>query len=84
MKNEIVPYSKIVNPEQLGAMLRQVRKRQGITQEDLSAIAGIGPRLIGEIERGKLTAEIGKVFHLLASLGLEIVVQPRTTRDWQG
>lgn len=84
MKNEIVPYSKIINPAQLGALLRLVRKRQGITQEDLSAIAGIGPRLIGEIERGKLTAEIGKVFHLLASLGLEIVVQPRTTRDWQG
>jgi len=84
MKNEIVPCSKIVNPAQLGAMLRQVRKRQGITQEDLSAIAGIGPRLIGEIERGKATAEVGKVFHLLASLGLEIVVQPRTTRDWQG
>jgi y4mF family transcriptional regulator len=84
MKNENVPYSKIVNPEQLGALLRQVRKRQGITQEDLSAIASIGPRLIGEIERGKPTAEIGKVFHLLASLGLEIVVQTRTTRDWQG
>ncbi|MDZ4186302.1 MAG: helix-turn-helix transcriptional regulator [Desulfuromonadales bacterium] len=84
MKNENVPYSKIVNPEQLGALLRQVRKRQGITQEDLSGLASIGPRLIGEIERGKPTAEIGKVFHLLASLGLEIVVQPRTTRDWQG
>lgn len=84
MNKEIVPYGKIVNPEQLGTLLRQVRKRQGITQEDLSAIAGIGPRLIGEIERGKLTAEIGKVFHLMASLGLEIVVQPRSTRDWQG
>jgi hypothetical protein len=43
----------------------------------------VGPRLIGEIERGKSTAEIGKVFQLLASLGLDISIQPRTSRDWR-
>jgi hypothetical protein len=37
--------------------------------------------LIGEIERGKPTAEIGKVFQLLAGLGLVISIAPRTTRD---
>lgn len=40
-----------------------------------------GSRLIGEIERGKTTAEIGKVFQLLAGLGLVISIAPRTTRD---
>ncbi len=83
MENEVVPYGKISGPAQLGILLRQARKMQGISQEDLSALAGIGPRLIGEIERGKATAEIGKVLQLLASLGLEVIVQPRTTRNWR-
>jgi len=81
MTEKNLPYGKISNPTQLGALVRSVRKSQGITQEDLSALAGLGPRLIGEIERGKQTAEIGKVFQLLASLGLDLVVQPRTTRN---
>jgi HTH-type transcriptional regulator / antitoxin HipB len=84
MNVKLIPYGKISNTTQLGALLRQTRKKQGISQEDLSALAGIGTRLIGEIERGKATAEVGKVLHLLASLGLEVIVQPRTTRDWQG
>jgi y4mF family transcriptional regulator len=81
MDDRTFPYGKISDPRQLGALLRQVRKAQGITQEDLSALAGVGPRLIGEIERGKPTAEIGKVFQLLASLGLDLTIQPRSTRD---
>jgi len=81
MNNKTIPNGNISNPEQLGTLIRQVRKGQGVTQEDLSALVGVGPRLIGEIERGKPTAEIGKVFQLLAGLGLVISIQPRTTRD---
>lgn len=81
MDSKTLPNGNILNPEQLGTLIRQVRKRQGITQEDLSSLVGVGPRLIGEIERGKPTAEIGKVFQLLAGLGLVISIAPRTTRD---
>ncbi len=81
MAKEILPYGRISDLKELGELIRKARKAQRITQEDLSALAGLGPRLIGEIERGKPTAEIGKVFRLLASLGLEISVQPRTTRN---
>lgn len=81
MDNKTIPNGNIPNPEQLGILIRQFRKRQGITQENLSALIGVGPRLIGEIERGKPTAEIGKVFQLLAGLGLVISIAPRTTRD---
>ncbi len=81
MDSKTIPNGNISNPEQLGALIRQVRKGQEITQEDLSSLVGVGPRLIGEIERGKPTAEIGKVFQLLAGLGLVISIKPRTTRD---
>ncbi|MFK5925460.1 MAG: helix-turn-helix domain-containing protein [Desulfuromusa sp.] len=81
MNNKSIPNGNILTPAQLGTLIRQVRKEQEITQEDLSSLVGVGPRLIGEIERGKPTAEIGKVFQLLAGLGLVISIQTRTTRD---
>jgi y4mF family transcriptional regulator len=81
MGSKTIPNGNISNSEQLGILIRQVRKRQGITQEDLSSLVGVGPLLIGEIERGKSTTEIGKVFQLLAGLGLIISIAPRTTRD---
>lgn len=81
MDSKTILNGNISNPKQLGTLIRHVRKGQGITQEDLSSLAGVGPRLIGEIERGKPTAEIGKVFQLLAGLGLVISIAPRTTRD---
>jgi HTH-type transcriptional regulator / antitoxin HipB len=76
MNDKNVLYGKVSDPAQLGFLIRQVRKAQGITQEDLSEMARVGPRLIGEIERGKPTAEIGKVFQLMTSLGLVITIQP--------
>ncbi|PNU18721.1 transcriptional regulator [Geothermobacter hydrogeniphilus] len=83
MVAEKIPYGKIDDLEQLGVVIRQVRKEQGVTQEELSALVGVGPRLIGEIERGKPTAEIGKVLRLLSGLGLSLSIQPRTSRDWR-
>ncbi len=83
MTDRKVPFGKISDLRQLGTLIRQARRNQGITQEDLSSLAGLGPRLIGEIERGKPTAEIGKVFQLLASLGLDVIIQPRTSRNWR-
>lgn len=83
MHGKNIPYGKISDSLQLGALIRQVRKKQGITQEDLSALAGVGPRLIGEIERGKPTAEFGKVLKLLGALGLTFAIHPRTTKDWR-
>jgi y4mF family transcriptional regulator len=83
MNDKNILYGKVSDPGQLGSLIRQVRKAQGITQEDLSEMARVGPRLIGEIERGKPTAEIGKVFQLMTSLGLVISIQPRTSKDWR-
>jgi y4mF family transcriptional regulator len=60
----------------LGAAIRAERTRLRVSQEQLAAAAGVGPRLIGEIERGKPTAEIGKVFDVLNALGLRIGIEP--------
>ncbi len=45
--------------------------------EDLSDTAMLGPRLIGELERGKETCQIGKVLQILKCLGIEIGIVPK-------
>lgn len=53
MDSKTIPNGNISKPEQLGILICQIRKRQRLTLEDLSSLAGVVSRLIGEIERGK-------------------------------
>lgn len=62
----------------LGAVIRQERKRQGLTQLDLATYSGVGINFLSNIERGKETAEIGKVMAVLNTLGLVIAVERRS------
>lgn len=64
----------MMTPSQLGKIIRFERKKQGLTQPDLALICGSGIRFIVDIENGKETCQIGKVFKLLNSLGLDIDV----------
>jgi len=66
-------------PEGLGALIRAERKAQGLRQPDLAAAAGTSVRLVVEVERGKPTAQIGKVLELLRQLGLRVEVRGATT-----
>ena len=43
----------------------------------ISAFGNLGTRFLSELERGKATAELGKVLKALQTLGLEVVIQPR-------
>lgn len=60
---------------ELGALIRQVRKQQDMTQEDVSGLAGFGNRFIIDLERGKETVQAQKVIDVLSLLGLELVVR---------
>ena len=59
----------------IGQKIRAVRKAQGLTQEQLAAMCGVGVRFLREVEKGKEAAQIGKVLHVLKMLGLEIRIQ---------
>ena len=58
----------------LGMAVRQARKAHGLTQAELAGLAGTGPRFISELERGKASAELGKVLDVLAVLGLRLLL----------
>ena len=57
--------------KEIGQLVRRTRKQQGLTQEQLAATAGVGVRFIRELEQGKASCHIGKVFTVLSMLGIE-------------
>lgn len=62
--------NKIPNTKDLGLMVRDARKEQGLSQDDLAGMTGVGRRFIGDVEQGKETAQLGKVLLILSALGL--------------
>ena len=70
-------YGVVRNATELGRLVRAHRKDRSLNLETVSAIGGFSMRFLSEFERGKDTAELGKVMAALHSLGLEMVVEPR-------
>ena len=62
----------------LGDLVREVRKRQGLTQLDVAGLAGLSNRFIIDLERGKETLQMQKAMDVLALLGLELVVRKKS------
>ncbi|MBT9483882.1 helix-turn-helix transcriptional regulator [Sediminibacterium sp.] len=58
----------------LSAFLKEQRKHNNLTQEDLAAKSGVGLRLVREIEQGKVTMRMDKVNQILALFGAELTV----------
>lgn len=58
----------------IGKIIRDERKELGLRQDELAAASGVGLRFIVELERGKETAQIGKVITVLAALGCELQI----------
>ena len=77
MRGELKLSIKINNPKELGQHLLEERKRLKLTQKEISEFSDVGRKFIIEIEKGKVTAQLGKVFELLNSLGLELHIIKR-------
>ena len=57
-------------------MVRETRKSLGVTQKELALTSGTGLRFIIDLEKGKETAEIGKVLTILQTLGIQLTLTP--------
>jgi predicted transcriptional regulator len=79
-KDQKIPYGTISSVSEMGILVRQHRKSQKVRIEDLSDMAMMSARLIGEFERGKETCQVGKILQILKFLGLEIRIVPRGTK----
>ena len=70
--------TKIKNAEDLGSVVREARKAQKLSQDNLAGMAGTGRRFIVDLEKGKETVQFGKVLRVLATLGVSVA----TIRKW--
>lgn len=69
----------VSDPPALGRIVRETRRALGLTQPKLALSAGVGVRFLVDIEKGKTTAQIGKIMSVLAALGIEIELSPPNT-----
>lgn len=64
-----------MTPETIGQTIRNARRAQGLRQDQLAAVAGVGVRFLVELEAGKPTAQIGKALNVLAALGCRMTIE---------
>ncbi|WP_420237166.1 type II toxin-antitoxin system Y4mF family antitoxin [Telmatobacter bradus] len=60
----------------IGQIIRENRKRLGVTQKDLALTSGTGLRFVIDLEKGKETCQIGKVLTVLQTLGIKLALTP--------
>lgn len=67
----------ITDTKGLGLLIRQERKQQGLTQEQLAGLTGVGVRFVRELEAGKESCQIGRALQVATGLGLLLSVGTR-------
>lgn len=59
-----------ISPRQIGEYVRRRRLASRLTQTELGELAGVGLRLVSELERGKPTLRIDAVNKVLRIFGM--------------
>lgn len=65
-----------MTPRDIGRVVRETRRAQGLRQDQLAGAAGVGVRFVVELEAGKVTARLGKALAVLAALGCTLRIEP--------
>ncbi len=69
---------KIITPEDIGQIIRQKRKSDGLTLEEAAAVCGVSYAFLSALENGKATVQLNKVLQVLRGLGLELKANIRS------
>ena len=71
------------SPKGIGVFVRQRRQAAKLTQRELGELAGVGTRLVSDLERGKRTLRMDAVNRVLLVFGrvLAHVEAPRAGSD---
>lgn len=81
MEAQKIPFGRIISVKEIGLLIRDQRKKNGVTQAKAAGLSGVGQRFLSELERGKETIEIGKALRVIYRLGLEIFILPRKSNE---
>ncbi|WBQ09728.1 helix-turn-helix domain-containing protein [Hyphomonadaceae bacterium ML37] len=66
------------SPKQMGQIIQRRRKALGMSQTELASRTGVRQELISRIEGGHDGAKLSTICDLLAALGLEMTIAPRS------
>jgi transcriptional regulator with XRE-family HTH domain len=72
------PY-RIYSPASLGDAIRHYRDEAGLTQAELAEAVGLQRSYLSELEQGKQTEQLTRVFRVLRHLGVRMTVDKA---DW--
>ncbi|UAJ80132.1 helix-turn-helix domain-containing protein [Leifsonia sp. ZF2019] len=64
--------ARITGPRSLGTILREARLTRGLTQQKLSEELGVSKRYIIEMEQGKPTKAVERLFDYLRATGVTL------------
>ena len=67
----------ITTESELGVIIRERRRKQGLTIAELSMMVPCSPRLLSELERGKRGVSVAIILQLLSLLGLTVDIRGR-------
>lgn len=60
----------------IGLLVRDARRKAGLTQADLARKVGAGVRWVHELEHGQPTVEAGRMLLVMNILGITLSVSP--------
>lgn len=66
-----------LDPEQLGNAIRRRRTTLDLSQAALADVVGVNRRVIGELERGKASVQLGIALRVAQALGLDLELRER-------
>lgn len=69
---------KITNAEDIGRIVRQKRKDDGLTLEEAAAVCGVSYPFLSALENGKETVRLDKLLQVLKGLGIDLSASIRT------
>lgn len=74
-------YRLITSPQALGALIRDERKKQGLTQAALGKMTGLNQTTLSLIEKGKPSVQLQTILLLLAALKLSMQAGSPESRE---
>jgi hypothetical protein len=64
----------ITSTAELGLTIRATRRAYGLRLDDVAGSTKVGPVFVGDVEHGKETVQMGRVFKLLDELGIRVIL----------
>jgi len=65
----------MISQPELGNIIRDHRKKSGLTQQDLAEMVGVGKTVVYDLEKGKDTVKISTLIRILNGLNIKVKLE---------